>query len=231
MEPYDISRIFVSRQHTSEVLPGSQYPGYEIRTIPSSGIICTYHKENKMAREGFINTDDRKKVVSDTIWGMSRGVFAIVAIIIVAAVIGSVSWGISVATSDVKGRGDAVVQKNSAVNRIEAQAQFEQNFADVKKFTLQLRDAHTAVADFNTAHPNVGNGTAYDPLAEQLGNLQRTETGLRQQCLRVQTNYEAATRQYTSADFKAVDLPFRFDPSDSAFGTSWAFSDYNCEVK
>lgn len=161
----------------------------------------------------------------------SRGLGILVIVLIVGALIGAAVWGIGVATSDVAGRGEAVIQKNSATNRIQAQAQFEASFAHVKQFTQQYRDANAAVAAFTAAHPDVGNGTAFDPLAEQLVNLQRTATGIRQQCLNVVARYEADARTYTAEDFRAVDLPHTFTQSDPAFsGGTFIYSDYNCEA-
>lgn len=160
----------------------------------------------------------------------SKGLGIFVLLLIVGALIGAAVWGIGVATSDVAGRGEAVIQKNSATNRIQAQAQFEAAFAHVKQFTQQLRDAQAQVDAYTAAHPDLGNGTPYDPVAEQLVNLQRTATGLKQQCQNTVARYEADARTYTSEDFRAIDLPLTFSQSDPAFTSKFVFSDYNCEA-
>ncbi len=133
------------------------------------------------------------------------------------------------ATSNTKGRGDAAIIKNSATNRIEAQAQYHDNFESIRSLDQRLSDAQATLDAFNRQHPTVGNGTAYDPLAEQQTNLQTTVTGLQQQCRRVVGEYNASTEQYTARDFRDADLPYKIVATDPVFTSNQAaFSDFDC---
>src|SRR5690348_290622 len=50
--------------------------------------------------------------------------------VIVAGLIGAAIWGITVATSGVKGQGDGIIKNNSAENWIKQQAKFESLYAE-----------------------------------------------------------------------------------------------------
>lgn len=122
-------------------------------------------------------------------------VFLVVLILIVVPI---AAWGIKVATSDVKGQGDAIVQKNSSTNRISAQERFEDLYADIKASDAKIGPAKQAAK----ANPSTVNQT----------NL----TGLVNYCLDVVGDYNAEARKYTSADFRAIDLPAQISGMDSA---------------
>lgn len=99
-------------------------------------------------------------------------------------------WGFTVATSDVKGRGDSVITKNNSGNRIAAQERFEQMYSDIKASDAKIAPLQAAAK----ADPK-------DHVAST--NL----AGIKSYCLSVVADYEAAGRQYTQKDFKAADLP------------------------
>ncbi|HEY1176397.1 MAG TPA: hypothetical protein VGF17_09590 [Phytomonospora sp.] len=127
--------------------------------------------------------------------------------LIVAAVIGFVLfiillatgvWWFQVATSDVKGRGESVIVKNSATNRIAAQERFEDLYQEVVTADQRLDVlAAAAKADPNSqvAATNYTGAVAY--------------------CIDVRGDYNAEARKYTSADFRAIDLPNQIDPLNS----------------
>lgn len=141
------------------------------------------------------DSDNPSTVVRGASW--RAGVWIGVVLLVVALVSVGV-WGFKVATSDVKGQGDAVVQKNSANNRIAAQERFEDLYADIKATDAKIAPARKAVK----VNPTTVNQT----------NL----TGLINYCLDVVGDYNAEARKYTSADFRAIDLPAEISDLDSA---------------
>ncbi|MDQ5944005.1 MAG: hypothetical protein QG658_71, partial [Patescibacteria group bacterium] len=62
-------------------------------------------------------------------------------------------WGISVATSSVRGSGDIVQQRNDADNRISAQAFFEDTYATIKAQDLKLTEAQADLEEFIATNP------------------------------------------------------------------------------
>jgi len=107
-------------------------------------------------------------------------------------------WGFRVATSDIKGQGDSIIKKNSATNRISAQERFEDLYADIKASDAKIGPAKQAVK--------------VDPSTVNTTNL----TGLVNYCLDVVGDYNAEARKYTSADFRAIDLPAEISSMDPA---------------
>lgn len=112
----------------------------------------------------------------------------------VVALVGVGIWGFSVVTSGPKGQGDAVIEKNSAENWLEAQARFEQNYAEIKAADVKIDNA------YKIWQANPSDKT-----------LQQTYTGLTSYCLGVVADYNADARSYLSEDFRAVDLPDQID--------------------
>lgn len=124
------------------------------------------------------------------------GLWVVVAVLFFG-LLGIGGWAFKVATSDVKGQGDAVVQKNSAQNRIAAQARFESLYADIKATDRKLdiyADAVKAQPGDKTARTNLDGTRAY--------------------CEAVVGDYNAEARKYLAADFKAIDLPSEIDVND-----------------
>jgi cytoskeletal protein RodZ len=121
--------------------------------------------------------------------------------VIVAAVLllGAAVWGISVAVSPAKGRGDAYQQKNSAASWTQAQAEFEDNYAEIVSADQRIGVAAKALS----ANPKDG-------------KLNTEYTGIQNYCLQVVADYNADSRKYLKADFKSADLPYQIDLSDPA---------------
>ena len=165
----------------------------------------------------------------------SKGLGIVVLIMIVGGLLSAAVWGIGVATSNTRGRGEAVKIKNDATNRVQAQAQFHVKFDAIKALDQKLTDAQVNLDAFNKAHPGMGNATPYDPTAEEQANLQRDLTGAQQQCRNAVADYNASTETFTLRDFRDSDLPFKIDGSDPLFTghtTHGAakFSDFDCTV-
>jgi len=116
-------------------------------------------------------------------------------IVVVALVIGI--WALRVATAEPKGRGDAVIEKNSAANWTKAQARFEELYAEIVATDRKVTLAHDLLAT------DPGNRTARD-----------TYVGTRNVCLSFVADYNAAARTYLAADFRAADLPGQITDTD-----------------
>lgn len=120
-----------------------------------------------------------------------------VVVAVVVLLIAPVAWGIRVATSEVRGQGDAVATKNSAENWTEAQARFEGYWADIQASDRQIAIAREAL----DASPK-------DRTAEE------NYYGLRTYCEGLVADYNADARSYLSEDFRAADLPSQIDPTN-----------------
>ncbi len=173
----------------------------------------------------FVDMNDREIVSTGRRWA----VVTLVVVLLLAVIVPVVAWQLRVSTSNIKGKGDAAVIKNSAVNRIQSQAQFHSDFESVRALDLKLDDASAALNSFNAAHPNVGNGTAFDPMAEQQSNLQTSVNGIQQQCRNVVARYDASTEQYTARDFRDADLPYKIRSNDQVFTSGQEdFAAFDC---
>ena len=137
---------------------------------------------------------------------------AFVAVVIIAPV---TIWGVSVATSDAKGKGNVEIERNSAENRIRSQAFFEQSYEDVQKFDLQIGDAQKAYNDFvtNNPKPSADDLVAAQIYGQQLNSRQVTLTGLHQQCQNTVANYDAEARKTLAAEWRSNELPYQIDGS------------------
>lgn len=125
----------------------------------------------------------------------SKVLFGGVAAAVVVVLLSFAGWGLKVLLSDPVGQGNAIIKKNDANNRIAKQEQFE----DLN-------------AEFDTALRNVETLTAVakqDPTTFNKTNA----TGAVTYCTSVANDYNALSRKYTAADFKAVDLPASLDAS------------------
>jgi len=126
-----------------------------------------------------------------------RGVIWVTAIAIFVMLLGGLVWGIRVATSDIKGQGDAITRKNSGTNRIAAQERFEDMYQDVLAADRRidvLADAVKANPKSNVAQINLTGAVTY--------------------CIEVAADYDAEARKYTAEDFRSVDLPEQIDALD-----------------
>lgn len=126
-----------------------------------------------------------------------RGWVIVVLVIALALVIAAVLWGLRVATSDVKGQGDAVVIKNEARNRIRAQEGFEKLYADIQAADQRIN-------------------VTWGALKSKPGGDLKLETeliGQKHYCLGLVADYDAKARSFTQQDFRAADLPQKIDKS------------------
>lgn len=129
--------------------------------------------------------------------GSTGVVVAVVSVILALIVIPIAVWAFTVATSDVKGRGDAVVQENSANNRLEQQAYFQQTYADIKAADTKLDGLQADVkADASDKDAKVRYRGAED------------------YCLGLVGDYNAAAQKQIAAKFRDAGLPPQIDTTD-----------------
>jgi hypothetical protein len=148
-------------------------------------------------------------------WDPRRVKLMIAALVAVAIITPIAIWGIQVATSDTRGAGNTEIARNSAENRIRAQAFFEQSFQDIKKFDVQVVDAQKAYNDFvtNNPKPSADDLVAAQIYGQQLNSRQVTLTGLQQQCQNTVANYDAEARKTLAAEWRSNELPYQIDGS------------------
>lgn len=126
--------------------------------------------------------------------------FGVIALVLCVV---AVVWLFNLGTSDVKGRGNAVRQKNDATNRIQQQERFEDLAADFAAFPTKIQAAEHAVERAQASK---------DPTDD---SLRETDlAGLTQQCIDIARDYNAMARKYTARDFRAEDLPAKLDTEE-----------------
>lgn len=152
--------------------------------------------------------DSRPVVTTLKFW------FLTVAVIVCTGMLVTVVlWGTGVWAAPWKGKGDAYQQKYSSSNWVSAQQGFHQKYNDVQGFRVKLQAARADLADFDAKHPNVGNGTPYDPLLNTRTNLQTTVTGLSQQCQTTVQDYNTDAQSYLTEEFRDAGLPATLEPT------------------
>lgn len=147
-----------------------------------------------MPREPWYDSDNPTRVARGASWRI--GVWLVVAVIFVGAVSAGV-WYFHVATSDIRGRGNATRQVNSADNRLFAQGHFNDLYQDILASDRKLDQAAADTA----ARPD-------DPIAAT------NYTGLKAHCEDTVAAYNSAARKITQAKFRDEDLPYQIDPAD-----------------
>lgn len=137
------------------------------------------------------DSDNPSTVVRGATW---RGMIWVFIIVVFFGLLGAVLWGFGVLASPIKGQGDAFKTKESGTNRISAQERFEDLYADLIATDRKLDAAADAL------------------MADKESQIARTNyDGLTNYCLDLVGDYNAEARKYTSADFKAIDLPDQID--------------------
>lgn len=118
------------------------------------------------------------------------------AILIVGLLVGGGLWWLNVATSGVRGQGDGIVQRNSAENWLDAQARFEENYAEYEATLVRIDTAYAA----HLAAPTDK-------------TLHQTYLGTVGYCTALVADYNADARNFLREDFRASDLPASLDAS------------------
>jgi hypothetical protein len=148
-----------------------------------------------MARDPWYDSDNPSTVVRGASW---RTALWIIGLVVFVGLLSAGIWAFEVATSDVKGKGDATRTVNAGGNRLAQQAYFEQTYADIKASDRKL-DALAAAAK---AQPTD------DAAATRL-------LGAENYCQGLIGDYNAAARKQIAAKFRAVDLPAQIDTTNT----------------
>lgn len=149
-----------------------------------------------MPRTKWYEDESPTRVVRGATWRAFVWVLCIVAAVTVLSL---GVWAFKVATSDVKGRGDANLIKNNATNRVQVQGEFNQRYQDILAADRRITVAYTALQADKT---------------DQV--LQTRYSGAVSYCLGAVGEYNAAARTYTKQDFRDADLPAQIDNTDPA---------------
>lgn len=120
-------------------------------------------------------------------------VWWIIGIALVLAV-GAGIWGLNVATSGVRGVGDGVIERNSADNWLDAQARFEENYAEYESTLVRIDTSYAAWQSDTTDK-----------------TLHQTYLGTVGYCTNLVADYNADARNFLREDFRASDLPASLD--------------------
>lgn len=146
-------------------------------------------------KEYYIDSDNPDTVL----WGLSwRGIIGVIVAVLLCAGLGWAGWAVKVATSDVKGAGDAQIKINSADNRIQSQELFQDLFRKVKEYDRGI----DTLAEVVRISPTSFNRT----------NL----TGQILACQQAIEQYNAETDKISSAKWLSDDLPYKINENDPA---------------
>lgn len=124
--------------------------------------------------------------------------FWIAMVILAIAVIGIGVWAFQVVTAPVRGQAGAFQQQQSAFNRVQQQAKFEQIAADYDGYLVQIENAKAALK-----------AASADTRAQRETEL----LGLRQICVTAAQDFNAESRKYLARVWKSAGLPERLDPT------------------
>ena len=127
----------------------------------------------------------------------AKQVLLAIGVLVTVVMLAIGAWAFNVYTSGIRGQGNAKIVKNSATNFITAQQSFEDLFTEIKA-TDQKLDLAFAEKEFN---PNDR-------------TLKTVYSGLSNHCLDAVGQYNALARKFTSAQFRASDLPPSIDSAD-----------------
>lgn len=145
-------------------------------------------------REPWYESNNPDRVARAAGWRVALWILGIV--LFVGAISGGV-WAFKVATSDVKGAGDAQRKVNSGDNRIAAQESFEALYQQIQAYDRNLDQAAKDKAE----HPG-------DPY------FATNYSGLVKTCNDAVGQYNADARKLSRAKWLSTDLPFEIDGSD-----------------
>ena len=138
--------------------------------------------------------NERRDIDRGIVWTGGRIVGVVIAVLVVAGLVGAATWGIGVVLSGPKGQGDGVVKNNSVENWTAAQARFEEYYADYEATIFKIEVAQTALEDAQAA-------------GEPTKTLEQNLQGTINYCATLVGEYNAESRKFLSQDWKSVDLP------------------------
>lgn len=142
-------------------------------------------------------SEEEREIARDVNTGMRQGTKIAIGIFILCIVLSGIGWGIHVATSEVRGKGDAYAKKNSADNWTQAQKEFNAKFQEIKALDKNVNQAYVAL---QRTPEDQRRQIEYD------GNVRN--------CNLAVADYNTLARSYLSEQFRDADLPAQIDDSD-----------------
>lgn len=121
------------------------------------------------------------------------------------ALIGAIFWGISVATSDVRGQGNAARIQNDAQNRMQSEKEFNELYGKVQE---RDRSIDTYTEDLTDAQ-----GREEEDLDFYRENLRGAVTA----CVSAVTQYNTLADNPQKSKWRPANLPELIDQTDPAF--------------
>lgn len=139
--------------------------------------------------------DDRRE--ANKWFGLGLGWWVLIVIVAIALTAGI--WGLQVATSGVKGQGDAQIEKNSAENWVQAQADFHKYYEGILADDRKITEAAAQLM----SNPD-------DQVSQT--NL----TGLKNHCQDLVATYNTKAQSFLAKDFRDAGLPAQIDLNNSS---------------
>lgn len=122
-------------------------------------------------------------------------------ILIIPSLLGAIWWGVSVATSDTKGKGDAVKIQNDAQNRMQSEAEFQERYADITRHDQRIDQAQAELADAQGRE-------------EDLDFYRENLSGAVDACNTAVAEYNALVGNPQKGKWRPQNLPERISPTD-----------------
>lgn len=129
--------------------------------------------------------------------GTAKDAWKAVGVVLFVMLIAAAGWwfayGSKVLASEPIGKGDAIIQKNSAENWLKAQARFENMYENIEAADRNIVIAYEAYE----RDPSTFN--------------ERNYTGLQMSCMDMIGEYNAEADSYLSEEFRDASLPAEID--------------------
>jgi len=154
-----------------------------------------------MDDNGFPSMKDDVKGAGRIFW---YGVLAIV----VFGLLGWLVWGMTVATSDIKGRGDQQIQINSATNRTFQYEHFLQLDGTIRTRAQQADAARAAQARFEKVHPDATQDSF--TTGQLRAQMEQDAAGAEQICRSTVNTYNNEAQSVLRQKFVDNRLPVAF---------------------
>ena len=149
-----------------------------------------------MSREPWHESDSPGRVVRGASWRLGLIIIGVVAFF---GLLGAGIWYLKVQTSGIKGAGDATVQINSGVNRINSQEWFHGQYAQIQAADRQLDELAANVKRFAGKADEAFWVTNY--------------TGVKNRCAEMVAVYNAEAQKVSRQQWRDPNLPAQIDTS------------------
>lgn len=142
-----------------------------------------------------MDREEWREIDRDSRRGGWRVAVWVIVIAVFIGALGAVGWAIGVAVSGPRGQGDAIAQRNSAENWVDAQRRFEENYQEYESTLVRIEQF------FSVYQADVNDAVARTNWLGQISH-----------CTDVIADYNADARNFLREDFRAADLPDQLNP-------------------